>query len=198
MAKIRHTKNPSKPTAAGLETCRAILEGEFPKTAAIVANLEHLHLLENILTTTALLEYRNQLVKILATGSVLSPDAFEDMKSARVLTGKEAKAASYVERMPAVGTIDWVFARWPEAKEQFCRILNDAGEMEDMLRDLVANYNYIGLENGDIQALLNFVNTFCRMLRPLAEIQKERIQALNMVNRETSDSLFSLAAKAAA
>lgn len=176
MAKVTPTSNKRKLTAAGFESCAESLQNSHPKIASILQDkikLDELELILRAHTTHKLIEQLERITE----AKLLPRDAFEDLGKLDLATRYELVAADHLDMNP-VGTAEWVFEVFPDAKAHFCRLLIDAGEAEETLRELTVNYNYTGLDADEIPSLLGFINDFCKVLRPLARIQEKRANAI--------------------
>jgi hypothetical protein len=180
MAKIQPTANSRKLSAVGFSYCADSLAPSHPQLAAIVSDPKQLDQLELLLKahgTFRLIEKLEHLVM----NKVFPPNAFDDIQTMGVPTGREKKTDALLAKMNPVGTAEWLFEVFPGVKADFCLLLVEAREMEETIRELTANYNYIGLDAEDIPEFLNRSNDFCKILRSLATVQEKRERSLAQV-----------------
>lgn len=173
MAKIQPSGKNRKLTAVGYAHCAESLQATHPTLAAIMQDRQQLDNLENVLRVHTL----DQVIQ--KTNSYLdSQEVYAE--AAAILRPAERKQSTEFRTISSspVGTAEWVFDTFPESKAHFCNLMLDAGEAETTLRDLVANYNFVGMDPEDIPGMLNFVNNFCNVLRPLSEISDKRERAI--------------------
>jgi hypothetical protein len=171
MAKIQPTTNKRKLTVAGFECCAESLQETHPHIGALLRDQKSLDELEHMLRTNR-------------SEKLIPPAIFDDQDNGELDSWYKQVAADYLEKNP-IGTAEWVFKQFPKAKAHFCRLLLDAEEAEQTLRDLTVHYNFTGLDAEDIPGFLSFINDFCNVLRPLAAIQEQRARAIAQVERIT-------------
>lgn len=177
MAKIQPSAKTRKLTEAGFSCCADSLAPSHPQLSAIFrdkARVDQLELLIKTHGTLGLLEKLEQLV----TKKLFSSSSFDDIDTVRVSSEREKKADAILAEMNPVGTADWLFEVFPFSKGLFCQLVVEAEDMEATIRELTANYNYVGIEAEAIPEILNRSNDFCKLLRSLATIQEKRKRAI--------------------
>jgi hypothetical protein len=150
--------------------------------AEVLRDRSKLDRCEELFQTHDLLRLEKQMERIMSA-YLLPRDAFDDMANVVGATELEKRREEVLNRVAPIGTAEWVFEVFPEAKAHFCRLMIDADEAYNVLRDMTANYNYTGIEAEEIPSFLSFINDFCNVLRPLSKIQTARARAIAHTNR---------------
>jgi hypothetical protein len=180
MAKIQPTAKTRKLSPAGFSCIADHLEDSHQELAAIFRDKTQLDQLELLIKTHGTFRLIEKL-EHLVMNKVFPPNAFDDIQTMGVPTGREKKTDALLAKMNPVGTAEWLFEVFPGVKADFCLLLVEAREMEETIRELTANYNYIGLDAEDIPEFLNRSNDFCKILRSLATVQEKRERSLAQV-----------------
>ena len=187
MAKIKPAGAPRKLTADIYAEIANVLQEAHPQLAQTIRD-GRASRLDTVLRTHGLYRIEQQTARYMES-YLLPRDAFADMATVGRHTEREKKMGDAVATLPAIGTAEWVFEVFPDAKAHFCRLIIEADEAYRVLRDLTANYNFMGYDTEDIPPLLSFVNDFCNILRPLATIQEHRARAIAHGNRQRMHSV---------
>jgi hypothetical protein len=79
--------------------------------------------------------------------------------------------------------MEWTFEVFPQLRAHVCEFLLAAVEMEDMVRDLTAGYNFVGIEPEDVNDILTRSNQLCKKLSLFASINEQRLRIMAKLGR---------------
>jgi hypothetical protein len=79
--------------------------------------------------------------------------------------------------------MEWTFEVFPELRAHVCEFLLSAEEMEDMVRDLTAGYNFVGVDPEDLNDILTRSNQLCKKLSLFDRINEQRLRIMSKLSR---------------
>jgi len=182
MTKVKSTPNKRKLTAAGLESCADSLLEKAPYVAAEIGTEKDLLDLNEFLSMVD----KSRRIKLLEkhiAASLFTSDTFAEMKSPELQCREVGAAARCLEAKGDVGTMEWTFEVFPELRAHVCEFLLAAEDMENMVRDLTAGYNFIGTESEDVNDILTRSNNLCKKLSLFARVNEKRLRVMAKLGR---------------
>jgi len=181
MAKIQTKPNSSKLTAAGFSSCADSLREKYPVLADVMGDEKEVQELNHFLTIIQK-KRRVQLLERYTAARMLSPHSFDEMHVPLPTQTKDT-AARCLDAVHPVGTMEWTFEVFPELRAHVCEFLLSAEEMEDMVRDLTAGYNFVGVDPEDLNDILTRSNQLCKKLSLFDRINEQRLRIMSKLSR---------------
>jgi hypothetical protein len=125
---------------------------------------------------------RIQLLERYTAARMLSPHSFDEMHVPLPSQTKDT-AARCLDAVHPVGTMEWTFEVFPELRAHVCEFLLSAEDMQDMVRDLTAGYNFVGVDPEDLNDILTQSNTLCKKLSLFGKVNVERLRVMARTSR---------------
>ena len=183
MANLKTTNNNRKLTAAGFESCAESLRKEnLHHLADALSNKDEAHDL-NLFLKVVSNKRRIQMLENELVASLLTPHTFAEMKTPVLPCRMDGVAARSRDAVHPVGTMEWTFEVFPQLRAHVCEFLLAAEEMEDMVRDLTAGYNFVGIDAEDVNDILTRSNQLCKKLSLFSRINEQRLRVMAKLGR---------------
>lgn len=182
MANLKPTTNNRKLTASGFESCADSLREKYSALADVMAEEKEVEELNQFLTVIKKAR-RIQILENHMAASFISPHTFAEMKAPVLPCRGDSVASRCLNASHPVGTMEWTFEVFPHLRAHVCEFLLAADEMEEMVRDLTAGYNYVGVDPEDLNDTLTRSNHLCKKLSLFAKTNEQRLRVMAKIGR---------------
>jgi hypothetical protein len=182
MSKIQTTANNRKSTDAGYNICADLGSGNLPHLAEALSTAQEAKDL-NLFVGIVKKARRLQMLDNYLAARVINPHTFAEMQTPVLPCRTEGVAARCLDAVHPVGTMEWTYEVFPELRAHVCEFLLAADEMEDMVRDLTAGYNYVGVDPEDLNDILTKSNHLCKKLALFSKVNEKRLRVMAKLGR---------------